>query len=240
MNKELSTIRIAVVIPAFNEEASIAAVVESVHTISAQSGIFIRPVVVNDCSKDATQKIIEKLDCVALNLPVNLGIGGAVQTGIKYSYDNGYDYFIQIDGDGQHPPHHIPELLKSLMANNWDVVIGSRYLKKEGFQSTIFRRMGIYHFQLLNKLLTGKTVTDSTSGMRMMNRKAMKVLYAYYPDEYPEPEAIIIFAKNNLVFGEVPVTMEERLGGVSSIQSFDALYYMFKVSLAVIFTYIKK
>jgi glycosyltransferase involved in cell wall biosynthesis len=240
MNKELSTIRIAVVIPAFNEEASIAAVVESVHTISAQSGIFIRPVVVNDCSKDATQKIIEKLDCVALNLPVNLGIGGAVQTGIKYSYDNGYDYFIQIDGDGQHPPHHIPELLKSLMANNWDVVIGSRYLKKEGFQSTIFRRMGIYHFQLLNKLLTGKTVTDSTSGMRMMNRKAMKVLYAYYPDEYPEPEAIIIFAKNNLVFGEVPVTMEERMGGVSSIQSFDALYYMFKVSLAVIFTYIKK
>jgi glycosyltransferase involved in cell wall biosynthesis len=239
-NKELSTIRIAVVIPAFNEEASIAAVVESVHTVRAENGIFIRPVVVNDCSKDATQKIIEKLDCVALNLPVNLGIGGAVQTGIKYAYDNGYDYFIQIDGDGQHPPHHIPELLKSLLANNWDVVIGSRYLKKEGFQSTIFRRMGIYHFQLLNKLLTGKTVTDSTSGMRMMNRKAMKVLYAYYPDEYPEPEAIIIFAKNNLVFGEVPVTMEERMGGVSSIQSFDALYYMFKVSLAVIFTYIKK
>jgi glycosyltransferase involved in cell wall biosynthesis len=239
-NKELSTIRIAVVIPAFNEEASLAAVVESVHTVRAESGIFIRPVVVNDCSRDATQKIIEKLDCVALNLPVNLGIGGAVQTGIKYAYDNGYDYFIQIDGDGQHPPHHIPELLKSLLANNWDVVIGSRYLKKEGFQSTIFRRMGIYHFQLLNKLLTGKTVTDSTSGMRMMNRKAMKVLYAYYPDEYPEPEAIIIFAKNNLVFGEVPVTMEERMGGVSSIQSFDALYYMFKVSLAVIFTYIKK
>jgi glycosyltransferase involved in cell wall biosynthesis len=240
MNKDFSTFRIAVVIPAFNEEASIAAVVESIHTISAQSGIFIRPVVVNDCSKDKTQKIIEKLDCVALNLPVNLGIGGAVQTGIKYAYDNGYDYFIQIDGDGQHPPHHIPELQKRLLANNWDVVIGSRYLKKEGFQSTIFRRMGIYHFQLLNKILTGKTVTDSTSGMRMMNRKAMKVLYDYYPDEYPEPEAIIIFDKNNLVFGEVPVTMEERMGGVSSIQSFDALYYMFKVSLAVIFTYIKK
>ena len=152
MEKDFSNIRIAVVIPAFNEEASIAAVVQSVQNIRAASGIFIRAIVVNDCSKDKTKSILENLDCVALHLPVNLGIGGAVQTGIKYAYDNDYDFFIQIDGDGQHPPHHIPELLQSLLANDWDVVIGSRYLKKEGFQSTIFRRMGIYHFQLLNKL----------------------------------------------------------------------------------------
>ena len=234
-----STIKIAVVIPAFNEQQSIAAVVETVNGVSSPEIILI-PVVVNDCSKDQTQKIIGGLKCIALNLPINLGIGGAVQTGIKYAFDNGFDYAIQIDGDGQHPPQRIPDLMNELRRNNWDVVIGSRFINNQGFQSTFMRRTGIRYFSFLLKLITGETVTDPTSGMRMMNRKAMELLYAYYPDEYPEPEALIIYNRNGLKFGEVPVHMVERQGGVSSIQGFGTIYYMFKVTIAIIFTYLRK
>jgi len=234
-----STIKIAVVIPAFNEQQSIAAVVETVNGVSSPEIILI-PVVVNDCSKDQTQKIIAGLKCIALNLPINLGIGGAVQTGIKYAFDNGFDYAIQIDGDGQHPPQRIPDLMNELRRNNWDVVIGSRFINNQGFQSTFMRRTGIRYFSFLLKLITGETVTDPTSGMRMMNRKAMELLYAYYPDEYPEPEALIIYNRNGLKFGEVPVHMVERQGGVSSIQGFGTIYYMFKVTIAIIFTYLRK
>lgn len=233
------TIRVAVIIPAYNEEASIASVVSAVHAASSDS-IQLTPVVVNDCSKDSTKEIIGALNCVALNLPINLGIGGAVQTGIKYALDNGFDFCVQIDGDGQHPPKFIPVLEKELVANGWDVAIGSRYIEKEGFQSTFMRRTGIQYFQFLLKLITGETVTDSTSGMRMMNRKTMKLLYAYYPDEYPEPEALIIYNRNGLKFGEVPVLMNERMGGQSSIHGFGAVYYMFKVTIAIIFTYLRQ
>jgi glycosyltransferase involved in cell wall biosynthesis len=231
-------IKIAVVIPAYNEEHSIASVVANVNSIST-SEITVVPVVVNDCSKDSTLKIISGLNCIALNLPINLGIGGAVQTGIKYAYNNGFDYAVQIDGDGQHPTQPIPMLMEEAQKNNWDVVIGSRFIKNEGFQSTIMRRSGIKYFQWLLKLITGETVTDPTSGMRLMNRKTMGLLYAYYPDEYPEPEALIIYNRNGLKFGEVPVQMIERQGGQSSIQGFGTIYYMFKVTIAIIFTFLR-
>ena len=231
-------VKIAVVIPAYNEEESIAAVVASVNRISTDE-ITVVPVVVNDCSKDSTLKIINGLNCIALNLPINLGIGGAVQTGIKYAFNNGFDYAVQIDGDGQHPTGPIPMLMEELRKNNWDVVIGSRFIQNEGFQSTIMRRSGIKYFQWLLKLITGETVTDPTSGMRLMNRKTMELLYAYYPDEYPEPEALIIYNRNGLKFGEVPVQMVERQGGQSSIQGFGTIYYMFKVTIAIIFTFLR-
>ena len=231
--------KIAVVIPAFNEEESIAAVVASVNKASTPL-ITLVPVVVNDCSKDSTLKMINELDCIALDLPINLGIGGAVQTGIKYAFNNGFDYAVQIDGDGQHPPQGIPVLMEELRKNNWDVVIGSRFIKNEGFQSTVLRRSGIKYFQWLLKLITGETVTDPTSGMRLMNRKTMELLYAYYPDEYPEPEALIIYNRNGLHFGEVPMQMIERQGGQSSIQGFGTIYYMFKVTIAIVFTFLRK
>lgn len=232
-------VKIAVVIPAYNEEASIAAVVAKVNSISTAE-IILTPVVVNDCSKDSTQKIISKLNCIALSLPINLGIGGAVQTGIKYAFDNGFDFAVQIDGDGQHPAERIPDLMLEAKKNNWDVAIGSRFIKNEGFQSTVMRRSGIKYFQWLLKLITGETVTDPTSGMRLMNRKTMGLLYEYYPDEYPEPEALIIYNRNGLKFGEVPVQMIERQGGESSIQGFGTIYYMFKVTIAIIFTFLRK
>jgi len=233
-----SRVKIAVVIPAYNEQESIAAVVATVNSVSTDEVTMI-PVVVNDCSKDSTYKIISALNCVALDLPINLGIGGAVQTGIKYAFNNGFDYAVQIDGDGQHPAARIPDLMRELQKNNWDVVIGSRFINNEGFQSTFARRSGIRYFQFLLKLITRETVTDPTSGMRLMNRKTMELLYAYYPDEYPEPEALIIYNRNGLKFGEVPVQMIERQGGQSSIQGFGTIYYMFKVTIAIIFTFLR-
>lgn len=231
--------KIAVIIPAYNEEASISGVVQTLHKVSTQNSLFLDVIVVNDCSTDSTTQLISKLDCTPLNLGVNLGIGGAVQTGFKYAFNNGYDFAIQVDGDGQHPAEEIPNLLNALKQNNWDVVIGSRFLNKAGFQSTFLRRSGIGFFRFLNRLLVGVDIKDSTSGFRLLNRKALAIVNEYYPDEYPEPEAIVLFAKNKLKIGEVPVVMRERQGGVSSISKSQSVYYMFKVGLAVIFTFIK-
>lgn len=231
--------KIAVIVPAYNEEKSIAAVVSEINSVAANSQLQLHPVVVNDCSKDATSEIISKLNCVALNLPVNLGIGGAVQTGFKYAFENGYDFAVQVDGDGQHPATEIPKLVNAALTHNADVVIGSRFIEKEGFQSSAMRRFGINYFKRLNKMLVGVTVNDSTSGFRLINRKVLALVSEHYPDEYPEPEAIIIYSLSKFKIAEVPVTMRERQGGVSSIGALSSVYYMMKVTLAIIYTFIK-
>lgn len=229
--------RIAAIVPAYNEEEAITGVVNDINALAESQHLLIDVVAVNDCSKDSTSEVISKLKCIALNLPINLGIGGAVQTGFKYALENGYDYAIQIDGDGQHPASEIPKILNTAVTGGFDVVIGSRFISKEGFQSSAFRRFGINYFKWLNRMLVGAIVNDSTSGFRLINRKVMEIVAEYYPDEYPEPEAIIIYSLNDFKIGEVPVTMRERQGGVSSIGTFASIYYMFKVSLAIIFTF---
>jgi len=231
--------RLAVVIPAFNEEKSIAKVVEDINSMDFGNGIEVKVVVVNDCSLDNTASIIASLHCVSLMLPTNLGIGGAVQTGFKYAFENNFDWAVQIDGDGQHPVAELPKLIHVLKEQNADIVIGSRFLKKEGFQSSFMRRLGISYFKRLIRLLCGITVTDATSGFRLMNRKALTLTNGYYPDEYPEPEAIIYFHLNHLRIVETPVSMSERKEGVSSIGRLASIYYMAKVSLAIVFAYIK-
>lgn len=231
--------KIAVVIPAYNEEASIADVVAAVHLASKEAGIHYWPVVVNDCSKDRTGQIISQLPCTALQLPINLGIGGAVQTGFKYALLNGYTHAVQVDGDGQHPPVELKKMLQHMEQYGFDVVVGSRFIDGTGFQSSAIRRFGIKYFKNLNKLLVGATVHDSTSGLRMLNRKALAVVSADYPDEYPEPEAVILYVKNGLKIGEVQVEMRERQGGVSSIDGVRSVYYMAKVTIAILYTYIR-
>jgi glycosyltransferase involved in cell wall biosynthesis len=231
--------KIAAIVPAYNEEKAIASVVNEINAVAQSLKIDITVVVVNDCSKDSTSLIVGKLNCVLLDLPINLGIGGAVQTGFKYAFENGFDYAIQIDGDGQHPASEIPELLNAMKENNYDVVIGSRFISKEGFQSSAIRRVGINYFKWLNRFLVGVTINDSTSGFRMLNKKTLEIVSDIYPDEYPEPEAIILYSLNNLKIGEVSVTMKERQGGVSSIGRASSIYYMFKVSLAIIYTFIR-
>lgn len=231
--------KIAIIVPAYNEEKAIASVVADVNAIAVQNELHLDVIVVNDCSTDSTSIIISKLNCISLDLPINLGIGGAVQTGFKYAFENDYDYAIQTDGDGQHPASEIPQLINSAIRENADVVIGSRFLEKEGFQSSNLRRAGINYFRRLNKMLVGVTVHDSTSGFRLISKKVLEVVSEYYPDEYPEPEAIILYSLHQFKIVEVPVKMKERQGGVSSIGRSSSVYYMFKVSLAILYTFIR-
>lgn len=232
--------KIAIVIPAYNEEAAIGAVVQHLQQVAAQLSLDLTPVVVNDCSQDRTAEIARTLPCVLLDLPVNLGIGGAVQTGMMYAYQQGYDVAIQMDGDGQHPASELPQLLAPLRTDAADVIIGSRFIAGEGFQSSMLRRTGISWFRHLIRALTGTDIKDTTSGFRAYNRQAQRLLCAYYPDEYPEPEALVYLLRKGCRIAEVPVQMRERQGGVSSIRSLKTVYYMGKVTLAILFTYLRK
>ena len=231
--------RIAAIVPAYNEEKAITAVINDIITVTKSTNLLIDVVVVNDCSNDTTESIIANLNCIALNLPINLGIGGAMQTGFEYAFENNYDYAIQIDGDGQHPAGEIPKLIEAAIQHKYDVVVGSRFITNKGFQSSAMRRFGINYFKRLNKVLVGETIYDSTSGFRLINKKVLSLVNEIYPDEYPEPEAIILYSLNNFKIGEVAVEMKERQGGVSSIGFSSSIYYMFKVSLAIFYTFIR-
>lgn len=231
---------LAVIIPAYNEEASIASVIHEIQSLTSSEKLHIEPIIINDCSTDRTADIITDLPCTAIHLPTNLGIGGAVQTGLLYARNNNFDFAVQVDGDGQHPAEKIIELVCFLQNEQLDVVIGSRYLSRKGFQSTRMRRFGIRYFSWINKQLTGQHISDSTSGFRLLNKKAIAAVCEIYPDEYPEPEALIIYHKLKLRVGEFPVEMRARKGGKSSIGTFTSIYYMLKVSLAILFTAVRK
>ncbi|MBL7895808.1 MAG: glycosyltransferase family 2 protein [Bacteroidia bacterium] len=231
-------IKLLIVIPCYNEEESIGNLLQSLQSLSLPN-VSITALPVNDCSKDNTLSVIRKHTSTYLNLPVNLGIGGAVQSGYKYAYKNKFDIAIQLDGDGQHPINEIQNLIQPILNNEADVVIGSRFITKQGFQSSTLRRTGIKYFKNLNRLLLGITITDSTSGFRALNIKALEIVNDYYPDEYPEPEAIVLYHLNNLKIKEIPVVMHERQGGQSSIRSFGSIYYMMKVTLGILFIYLR-
>jgi glycosyltransferase involved in cell wall biosynthesis len=228
-----------IIIPCYNEQAAIASVVRTIQRVVIEQAFEADVLVVNDCSTDDSIHIIRQLGCLFLDLPVNLGIGGAMHAGYRYAWRNGYEAAVQMDGDGQHPAHELHKILTPLLTGQADVVIGSRFLTKEGFQSSGARRLGIQYFRWLNQLLIGQTVHDSTSGFRAFNRRTLAVVNQYYPDEYPEPEAIVQFGLNNLRMLEMPVVMQERQGGVSSINTSRAVYYMAKVSLGIFFIYLR-
>lgn len=234
-----SQIRVALVIPCFNEEDVVFDLYSEINRTPFPEGIRVTPVFINDCSTDNTRRILKDHGMTFIDLPVNLGIGGAVQAGYKYAFRNGYDIAVQMDGDGQHPPAELHKILKLITDGEADVAIGSRYLTKEGFQSSSLRRTGINYFRWLNKRLVGVTVYDSTSGYRALNRRALELVSAYYPDEYPEPEAIVLYALHDLRIRETAVLMRERQGGRSSIRTYKTVYYMFKVTLGIIFLYIR-
>ena len=219
-----------VIIPAYNESESI---VNTVRNIQKKAPEFDY-IVINDCSKDATLEVLKENNINHLNLPVNLGIGGAVQTGYKYALEKGYDVAVQVDGDGQHDPKYLSNLLKCLIEEKADMVIGSRFIENQGFQSTFMRRIGIVYFTRLIRALTGKTITDPTSGFRMAGRDVIRMFATQYPKDYPEPESIVTLLKNDMKVLEVPVRKKERQGGESSIKMTNSVYYMIKVSLAIL------
>lgn len=220
--------KVLIVIPAYNEADNILNTVRGV----VEHGYDY--IVVNDGSRDATLDVCRSNGLNVLDLPINLGIGGAVQAGHKYAQRFGYDIDIQLDGDGQHDPAYLDALVREV-ASGADLVIGSRFLEKtDGFQSTFMRRVGITWLSAMLKLCTGRRVSDPTSGFRACGCRAIDLFCASYPVDYPEPESIAVAIKSGLSVKEVSVEMRERQGGTSSIGGLSSVYYMLKVSLAIL------
>ncbi|WP_432291010.1 glycosyltransferase [Olsenella uli] len=216
------------IIPAYNEQENIVSTVEKV----VSSGYDY--IVVNDGSTDNTLQVCRDKGLNVLDLPQNLGIGGAVQAGHKYAKAFGYDVDIQVDGDGQHDPRYIPRLLDGIGRGS-DLVVGSRFLEDGiGFKSTFLRRVGISWLGALIRWCTGVIITDSTSGFRACGPRAIELFCREYPSDYPEPESIASAVKHGLTVSEVPVNMLARKGGESSIGGLSSVYYMIKVTLAVV------
>jgi len=224
--------KILIIVPAFNEEDNISQVMASLKKKVAYADVMV----INDGSSDNTASIVCNISAKSLiSLPVNLGIGGAVQTGFIYAQRYNYDIAVQFDGDGQHLASEIDKLLSPIIKHETDVVIGSRFTRKglDTYRSTPLRLLGIKMFKFINSLLIGQRITDNTSGFRAYNRRAIEFLAQNYPMDYPEPEAVILLGKNHFRLKEVYTRMAPRDGGVSSISGFDSVYYMVKVFLAV-------
>lgn len=221
---------ILVIIPCYNEEANIRTVVDRLIAKCPD----VDYLVVNDCSTDGSEAILRENGYNHVTLPVNLGIGGGVQTGYRYAMENGYQVTVQMDGDGQHDPAFLRTVTAPVEAGELDMCIGSRFLEKEGFQSSALRRFGIAFLSMLIFILSGKRVKDVTSGFRATGPAMTAYFAAHYAADYPEPEAILAATLRGFSVGEAPVRMEERLGGVSSIRSFKSAYYMIKVTLALL------
>jgi glycosyltransferase involved in cell wall biosynthesis len=219
-----------VIVPAFNESANLPEVLTALRAHAPDCDVLV----IDDGSADDTSSVAASLGVQVLRLPLNLGIGGAVQTGYLWASQRNYDTAIQIDGDGQHDPRCIAHALGPIERGEADLVIGSRFLSKEGYQSTTIRRAGIRYLSWLLRLRCGARVTDPTSGFRAGGRRAIALFARDYPSDYPEPESAAIAVRAGLVLREIPVRMRERKYGGSSINTWRTLYYLIKVSLALL------
>ncbi|MCC8424694.1 glycosyltransferase family 2 protein [Mucilaginibacter sp. UR6-11] len=233
------TVKLLIIVPCYNEQAALPDLLTELDKLSIP-GYEITTLVVNDCSTDDTYAVAIRHNVKVLNLPINLGIGGAVQSGLIYAFNHQFDLAVQLDGDGQHPPKELTKLLTCHRATGANLVIGSRFIKKEGFQSSFTRRLGIGYFHRLNRFFTGMYIFDSTSGFRLFDKKAIELASVYYPDDYPEPESLVYFAKAGFSIEETPVIMAGRVSGQSSIRNFASLYYCIKVTIAMFFSAIRK
>ncbi len=228
--------KILIIIPAYNEEGNILDTCNSVFEYNKKHNTKYDVVVINDGSKDKTEDILLENKINHIKLVQNLGIGGAVQTGYKYAYENGYDIAIQFDGDGQHDVNYIKDIIKPIEEEKANMVIGSRFIKKDvsEFKSTYLRRVGINVISFVIKLKTKKKIYDTTSGFRAADKKVIEEFTKNYPHEYPEPISTVNILINDLTIEEVPVEMKPRLNGVSSISKFKSIYYMINVILSIL------
>lgn len=225
--------RVLMIIPAYNEEKSILSVVENIKKVKTKD-FMLDYIVVNDGSKDKTREVLIKNKLNFIDLPCNLGIGGAVQTGYKYAFYHDYDIAIQFDGDNQHDASFIPDLVTNIKKGN-DLVIGSRFVGDlSEFKSSKLRRMGINLLSGIIKICTGVKIYDVTSGYRACNKKLISYFANNYPVDYPEPDSLVQVLKMKYKVREIPVIMHERKTGKSSINGFKSIYYMIKVLLAII------
>ena len=222
--------RVLVMIPAYNEQDSILTVIKNLH--DAQPGYDY--IVINDCSTDRTRQLLDESNARYISLPINLGIGGGVQTGYKYALQEGYDIAVQMDGDGQHDPAFLQTIVRPVMEGECDMCVGSRFLADGEFQTTFMRRFGINLLSFLIRIFGGVHIRDVTSGFRACNADLIRLYSSQYAQDYPEPEAIMTALVEGYTVKEAGVHMHERMGGVSSIKPMHSAYYMIKVSLAVI------
>ena len=218
-----------IIIPAYNEEKNLPKLISNIEKIKSEFDYII----INDGSVDDTKKLCAKEGYYVVNLPINSGIGVAVQTGYKYALENDYDIAVQIDGDGQHDVEYLKKIVEPLENDKADVVIGSRFLENRGFQSSGARRVGIKLLSFFIWICTGVKVRDVTSGFRAVNKQFIKVFADDYSKDYPEPEAIVTAKMYGGRIMEMPVVMKERENGSSSITLWKSVYYMIKVTLAI-------
>jgi glycosyltransferase involved in cell wall biosynthesis len=217
------------IVPAFNEEESVGRVIDEIRALDPGFDVAV----VDDGSADGTARVAAERGAYVIRLPFNLGIGGAVQTGYRFAFERGYDIAVQIDGDGQHDPAQLPRILRPVLDDDADLVVGSRFAGEGAYRSTAARRIGIKIFAGVVSAVVRQRVTDTTSGFRAVNRKGIALFAADYPHDYPEVEATVMCVKHRLRLQEVPVAMRERSGGRSSITAFRSVYYMTKVLLAI-------
>lgn len=218
-----------IIIPAYNEEENLPKLISSIGNLLSEFDY----VIINDGSTDNTRKLCEETNLNVVNIPINSGIGVAVQTGYKYALYNDYDIAIQIDGDGQHDVSYLKEIIVPLEKDEADVVIGSRFIEYQGFQSSGARRMGIRLLSFFIWLCSGVKIKDVTSGFRAVNKRFIQIFAGDYSKDYPEPEAIVTAKMYGGRIKELPVVMKEREAGSSSITLWKSVYYMIKVTLAI-------
>lgn len=231
----MTQLKILIIVPAYNEEKNLPKVIDDIKKQKLNADILV----VNDASLDQTSAIARERGVITLDLPCNLGIGGAVQTGYIYAKEHLYDIAVQFDGDGQHRADDLSKLIQTLIDKKVDMVIGSRFLQSEGFKSTSIRRIGIIYFSYLIYLIIKQRITDPTSGFRAVNRRLIKLFVEYYPDDYPEPEVLVYLHRKKVKILEVSVSMKHREYGVSSIQMYRSIYYVIKVTLAILINLIR-
>jgi hypothetical protein len=223
--------KILIIVPAYNEAGNIQKTVEEILSLAVDVSVLV----VDDGSQDTTLNEARQTPAHVISLPFNLGIGGAVQTGFQFAYDKGYDIAVQVDGDGQHDARYLETILDPVRKQKADMTIGSRFVPPyTGYQSSFVRRLGINFFARLISFLTDYTITDPTSGFRAFNRKMIAIFARYYPHDFPEPEAIVVAGRYHAKVMEVPVQMRKRVVGNSSIRYMRTLYYMVKVTFAIL------
>jgi len=223
--------RLVAIVPAWNESGAIGGVVDEIKELDASIDV----VVIDDFSTDDTADVAESRGATVLRLPFNVGIGGAVQTGIRYARDEGYEVAVRLDGDGQHAASEIPKILAPLEAGDADLVIGSRFVDPGGvYRPPFARRIGIGIFARLVSILGGQRVTDTTSGFVALDRAAIELFAFEFPHDYPEVEATLVALRSGLRVTQVQVDMRERTTGSSSITFVRSLYYIVKVMLALL------
>lgn len=228
--------KILVIVPAYNEEGCIKGVIEDLRNNFPQGDIIL----VNDGSRDLTSDIAKGLGVNVIDLPYNVGIGGAMQTGFRYAIEEGYDVALQFDGDGQHNADQIEKILKPFLSNSADLVVGSRFLSEGGFTSSVQRRIGSKILSFVVSAIIRQKITDTTSGFRVYGRKTLEFFGSIYPEDYPEVESFILAHKKGLRIKEVASEIGPRTGGKSSITFSQAVYYMVKVMLAIFVDLIKR